>query len=91
MGKNFTIRYRLLDLKSNPDFKDLSQDYKNALRGWYNYNWGLNYKEKDIKIPKPLIPNLLLAGLFRDEEVDTKIGNYLASVLEKHTNENVLA
>ena len=24
MSKNFTIRFRLLDLKSNPDFKDLS-------------------------------------------------------------------
>ena len=57
MGENFTIRYRFLDLKSHPDFKDLPQMYKNNLRAWYSYNRSLNYKEKEVKSPKELTPN----------------------------------
>ena len=91
MGKNFTIRFRLLDLKSNPDFKDLPPKYKNNLRAWYSDNRKLNYKVKEVKIPKPSNPNLLLAGLFRNEDVDTRTGNYLASILEKFADKKILA
>ena len=62
MGSNFAIRYRFLDLKSNPEFKDLPEDYKNNLRAWYSYNSRLNQKQKEVKVPKALVPNLLLAG-----------------------------
>jgi hypothetical protein len=91
MGQNFTIRFRLLDLKSNSDFKDLPQDYKNNLRAWYSYNRGLNYKVKETKVPKPMNSNLLLAGLFRNEEVDMRLGNYLASILERFADKKILA
>ena len=91
MGSNFAIRYRFLDLKSNPEFKDLPEDYKNNLRAWYSYNSRLNQKQKEVKVPKALVPNLLLAGLFRDEEVDTRLGNYLASILERFADKKILA
>ena len=53
------------------------------LNAWYSYNYKANTKEQEVKIPKPQTPNLLLAGLFRDDEVDTRLGNYLASILER--------
>jgi len=46
---------------------------------------------QEVKIPKALKPNLLLAGLFRDDEVDTRLGNYLASILEKFAEKKILA
>ena len=91
MSSNFSVRYRHLDLRSNPEFKDQPPAYKDNLRAWYNYYYKLYTKEQDAKIPKPRNNNLLLAGLFRDDEVDTKLGHYLASILEKFADKKVLA
>ena len=51
----------------------------------------MNQKHQEVKVPKALIPNLLLAGLFRDEEVDIRLGNYLASILERFADKKILA
>ena len=72
-------------------FKDLPKDYKRNLNAWYAYNYKLLTKEQEVKIPKALTPNLLLAGLFRDDEVDTRLGNYFASILEKFADKKILA
>jgi hypothetical protein len=61
------------------------------LRAWYSYNRCLRYRVKETRIPKALKPNLLLAGLFRDEDVDTRLGNYLASILERFADKKILA
>ena len=90
MGSNFTIRYRLLDLKSNPEFKDQPAAYKDALRNWYNYYYRLNSKPTEVKIPKILVPNQVLVGLFSYDEVDNRLGNYLASILENHADKKIL-
>ena len=42
MGQNFSIKYGFLDLRTNPDFKDHSQAYKDNLRAWYNYYYKLH-------------------------------------------------
>jgi hypothetical protein len=91
MGSNFSVRYRHLDLKSNPHFRDLSEEYRGNLRAWYSYNYRLNHKQQETKVPKALTTNLLLAGLFRDDEVDSRLGNYLASILERFADKKVLA
>ena len=91
MGANFTIRYRFLDLKSNPEFRDQSQAYKDNLRNWYNYNWKQRNGDREVKIPKVLNPNEVLAGLFRDEDVDYRMGNYLAGIIEKYAEKHILA
>ena len=85
------VRYRFLDLKSNADFKDLPQDYKSNVRAWYSYNWKLNHREKEYKVPKTLTPNLLLVGLFKDAEVDLKTAQHLASLLERFAEKPLLA
>ena len=76
---------------SNPDFKDLSRDYKKCLNSWYNYNYKQNNKDQEVRIPKDVTPNVLLAGLFKDDEVDYRLGNYLASILEKFADKKILA
>ena len=38
-----------------------------------------------------MTPNLLLAGLFKDDELESKMANYLAGVLEKHADKSILA
>ena len=78
-------------MRSNSKFKNLPRDYKKNLNAWYTYNYKLNTKEQDVKIPKALTPNLLLASLFRDDEVDERLGNYLASILEKFADKKILA
>lgn len=69
----------------------MAEDYWGSLRAYHNYNFKLNNKDKEPRIPKALNPNLLLAGLFRNEEVDPRLANYLASILEKFAAKNVLA
>ena len=78
-------------MRSNPNFKDLPRDYKKNLTASYSYNYKLNTKEHEVKISKPDVPNQLLAGLFRNYEVDTKLGNYLASILERFAEKKSLA
>ena len=91
MSSNFSIRFRLLGLATNPEFKDQSPAYKDNLRNWYNYYYRLNAKPAEVKIPKILVPNQVLVDLFRVEVVDTRLGNYLASILEKGATQNILA
>ena len=91
MGCNFSLRYKLLDVKSNPEFKDQTPAYKDSLRNWYNYYHRLQAKVPEVKIPKILVPNKVLVGLFRDEDVDTRLGNYLASILENNVDKAILA
>ena len=61
------------------------------MRAWYSYNRRLIYQVKETRIPKALNPNLLIAGLFRNEDVDTRLGNYLASIVEKFADKKILA
>ena len=91
MSQSFSIRYRLLDVKDNPVFSGESKTYKDNLRAWYNYQYGLNGRPPEVRIPTVKFPNKVLTGLFRNDDVDTKLGNYLADILEKNAGKAILA
>ena len=50
----------------------MAEDYWDSLRAYYNYNYKLNYKEKEGRVPKVLNPNMLLAGLYKEDELDQR-------------------
>ena len=91
LGHNFTLKYGTLGLSTNPEFKKLPQNYKNNIRAWYSYNRTQVLNDKEARIPKATAPNMLLAGLFKKDDVDLRLANYLASVLEKYADKKVLA
>ena len=58
LAHNFTLKYEVLRLSTNPEFKKLPQNYKNNIKAWYSYNRSQVLKEKEARIPKATAPNM---------------------------------